>query len=174
MIRDVAPLHDFQDPYGLLCAILQDGTNEWRLELGIDLPVEAVVWQPSPGSYSIGAILLHIIMAEVYWFEKFVLDIPIDPEERKLILWDETDVDEGRWPEPHHQPIIWYYELQNRIRARTLEAIKRWPAAETLKPGHSDEISLRWVLGHVIQHESYHGGQAVLLHELWKRRDATK
>ncbi len=27
---------------------------------------------------------------------------------------------------------------------------------------------LPWVLGHVIQHETYHGGQAVLLSRLWR------
>jgi uncharacterized damage-inducible protein DinB len=31
------------------------------------------------------------------------------------------------------------------------------------------QMSLRWVLGHVIQHEAYHGGQIVMLHDLWKR-----
>jgi uncharacterized damage-inducible protein DinB len=73
---------------------------------------------------------------------------------------------------PHRQPITWYFELQDRIRSRILESIKNLPAAETLKQGHNDAISMRWVFGHVIQHESYHGGQAVLLHDLWKRHQA--
>lgn len=173
MTRDAAPLPGFPEPYGLLCAILQDGSNEWRSELswgGVD--DEAVIWQPYQGSPSIGALVFHMIMAEVYWFERFVLDLPWDPEERKLILVDETDVDEGRWPEPPRQPIQWYFDLHDKVRARTLEAVKRWPEAHAAKEGHGDQITMRWVLGHVIQHESYHGGQAVMLHEMWKRRSA--
>jgi len=37
MTADVKPLPGYQDPYGLLAAILQDGTNEWRMELTPDL-----------------------------------------------------------------------------------------------------------------------------------------
>ena len=45
MLIDAEPLPGYQEPYGLLCAILQDGTNEWRWELDQDLSEDAVVWQ---------------------------------------------------------------------------------------------------------------------------------
>ncbi len=168
MLIDAAPLPGYPEPYDLLCAILQDGTNEWRWELDQDLSEEAVVWQPYPGMHSIGGIILHMINAEVFWFERFALGIPDDPEERKLILSEQIDVDEWNWPEAPRQPIAWYFDLQDRIRARTLESIKRWPAADVARPHHDNrECTLRWVLGHVIQHEAYHGGQAVLLNRLW-------
>ena len=170
MLRDAAPLPGYPEPYGLLCAILQDGTNEWRMELDRNLSEDAVVWQPYPGAHSIGAVILHIAAAEVFWFETFALGLPMDPEERKLTLSDETDVDGGNWPAPPRHPISWYFELQDRLRARTLESIKKWPSPETTKEHHGDQITLRWVFGHVIQHEAYHGGQAVLLQELWKRK----
>ncbi len=168
---DVAPLPGYQEPYGLLCAILQDGTNEWRRELDPELSDEAVVWQPHPGMHSIGGIMLHIILVEVMWIERYGLGLDIDPEERKLLMADETDVDEWTWPTPPHQPIAWYFELHDRIRARILESIKKWPAPETAPEWGED--TMRWVLGHVIQHEAYHGGQAVLLQRLWQLRDAT-
>lgn len=53
-------LRGYQESYGLLCAILQAGTNEWRLELDQELSENAVVWQPNPGMHSIGAIILHM------------------------------------------------------------------------------------------------------------------
>ena len=170
MLIDAKPLPGYQEPYGLLCAILQDGTNEWRWELDQDLSEDAVVWQPYPGAHSIGAIMLHIIAVEVFWFERFALGLPGDSEERKLLMTDETDVDEWRWPEPPRQPISWYFELHDRIRARTLENIKKWPAADFAKDLHGKPRTIRWVLGHVIQHEAYHGGQAVLLNRLWQLR----
>src|SRR5258707_6204052 len=99
MLIDAKPLLGYQDPYGLLCAILQDGTNEWRWELDQDLSEDAVFWQPYPGTHSIGAIILHIAMAEVFWFEKFALDKPWDPEEKKLLMVDDIDVDAWSWRE---------------------------------------------------------------------------
>ena len=171
MLIDAKPLPGYQEPYGLLCAILQDGTNEWRGELARDLSEEALVWQPYPGAHSIGAIILHILDAEVFWFERFALDVPADTEEQKLLMSDETDVDGWQWPVPPRQPLSWYFALQDRIRARTLESIKRWPPADTARDLHGHPRTMRWVLGHVIQHEAYHGGQAVLLSRLWQLRE---
>jgi uncharacterized damage-inducible protein DinB len=71
------------------------------------------------------------------------------------------------------QPLSWYLDLHDRFRARTLEAVKSWPPADTLKDraGEDNQYTPRWVLGHVIQHEAYHGGQIVMLYDLWKNRD---
>ncbi|CAN5727726.1 hypothetical protein BH11ARM2_BH11ARM2_27830 [soil metagenome] len=172
MLIDAEPLPGYPEPYGLLCAILQDGTNEWRLELDPNLSEDAVVWQAYPGGHSIGGLILHMIQAEIFWFERFALGLPDDPEERKLIMAQETDVDEWRWPEPPRHPISWYFALQDRVRARTLESVKRWPPATTAKDLHGHPRTLRWALGHVIQHEAYHGGQAVLLNRLCDQKAA--
>ena len=172
MLIDATPLPGYQEPYGLLCAILQDGTNEWRAELDRNLSDAAVIWQPAPGMHSIGAILLHIIAVEIFWFEKFVLDLPYDAVEMKQLMWDETEVDEWRWPAPHRKPISWYFELHDRVRARTLESIKQWPPADAVRGDEERQRTMRWVFGHVIQHEAYHGGQAVLLNGLWRLQGA--
>jgi len=167
MLSDAAPLPGYPAPYDLLAAILQDGTNEWRWEIDPDLPDEAVVWQPHPGMHSIGACLLHIAEVEVYWFEEFVLGRQTDPEENKLLMSDQIDQDAWKWPNPPKQPFGWYLELHDRIRARTLQGIRDWPPAETLITRGERQATARWVFGHVIQHEAYHGGQAVLLMRLW-------
>lgn len=169
-VRDVEPLPGYQDPYGLLCAILQDATNDWRLELCDEqTPAECVAWRVAPNGQSIGSVMLHLIAVEVFWFEEFALGKEWDKEERQMLLWDETDVDKGIWPDPPHEPLQWYFDLHDRIRTRTLESIKTWPSANSTIERWGRQTSLRWVLGHVIQHESYHGGQIVLLHDLWKR-----
>ena len=43
MLVDAEPLPGYQEPYGLLCAILQDGTNEWRWELDQNLAIARTV-----------------------------------------------------------------------------------------------------------------------------------
>ena len=168
MSFDVKPLEGYQDPYGLLCAILQDGSREWRGELDPDIGLDAVTWRARPGGQSMGAIMLHIIHVEVAWIERFGLGRTLDPEEDRLLLADEIDVDAGVWPDPPNEPLSWYFELHARLRLRTLEAIKSFPPPETLKESRHGQLSMRWVLGHVIEHESYHGGQIVLLYDLWK------
>jgi uncharacterized damage-inducible protein DinB len=174
MLIDAKPLPGYREPYDLLCAILQDGTNEWRWEVDQKLDAEAMVWQPDPGSHSIGGVMLHIIGVEIYWFERVALGLPGNPEERKLLMADEIDVDNWKWPEPPRQPISWYFEWHDRVRARTLEGIKDWPPSETTRDHYGKEVTLRWVFGHVIQHEAYHGGQIVLLNHLWNlNRSAT-
>lgn len=167
-LNDVAPLPGYQEPYGLLCAILQDGTNEWRWELDQDLPAEAMVWQAYPGGHSIGGCILHNVAVEVFWFEEYVLGEKMSAEERKLFQWDETEVDQWKWAVPPNEPLSWYFALMDKYRARTLESIKRWPAPDARIAGYGKERTPRWVFGHVIQHESYHGGQAVLLNRLWQ------
>lgn len=168
MMNDVAPLPGYQEPYGLLAAILQDGTNEWRWELDPKLSEDAIVWQASPGGHSIGGTILHIIAVEIFWFERFALGLQPDAEERKILMADEMDVDEWKWPEPPRKPLSWYFELQDKVRARTLESIRKWPSPETAIDLHGSPRTMRWVFGHVIQHEAYHGWQAVLLSRLWQ------
>ncbi len=168
MTFDPEPLPGYPEPYGLLAAILQDGTREWRWELDPNLSEDAVVWQPYPGTHSIGALMLHIIGTEIWWFERVVLDLPFREEDRDVALAAEIDPDNWKWPAPPRKPLAWYFELHNRIRARTLEGIKSWPPADEMREQNGMKASMRWILGHVIQHESYHGGQAVLLSRLYE------
>jgi uncharacterized damage-inducible protein DinB len=170
MNRDAAPISGYPPPYDLLLAILQDGTSEWREEVWDEVGPDAVTWRATPGGPSIGAIVLHMIAVEVGWLEEFVLQQPRDPLIWQELLIEETDVDEGRWPDPPRKNLQWYYDLQDRYRLRTLEVVKRYPSADTLI-GQERKRTPRWVLGHVIQHEAYHGGQVVMLYDLWKKRD---
>lgn len=147
-----------------------DGTREWRGEMDPDLPVEAIVWQSHENAHSIGSVIMHIISVEVYWFEQFALGEAMSEEEKRLFLWEETDQDKGIWPPPPKEPLQWYFDLHDRVRARTMESVKRWGPPDKAIVRRDNEFTLRWVFGHVVQHESYHGGQAVLLQELWKRR----
>ncbi len=170
MVKDIAPLPDYPEPYGLLCASLQDATADWRAELPADLGPEAVTWRCRPGGQTIGAILLHMMFVELFWIENFVSGREIMADDAVPLMWDKIDVDKGLWPDPPAEPISWYFAMHDRYRARTLEAIKSWPAADTLldREGEPWKYTRRWVLSHVIQHETYHGGQVVMLEDMWR------
>ena len=163
---DIAALPGYSEPYGMLLSILQDGSREWREELEDPAP-ELIVWQPYPKSHSIGGILLHIAEVESYWVEECSLGREIDPVEAKL--YAEIDQYGGSWPTPPLEPIGYYFDLLDKVRARTLESVKAFDSPEAVRERERETVSLRWVLAHVIEHESYHGGQAVLLQEMGKR-----
>ncbi len=169
MTYDVAPLPGYEPQIGLLLASLDDSTREWRENLEKP-PIDAIMWQIAPNGPSIGALLLHLIDCEAGWIEQFCGGKPADPAQDALLMTKEVDQMSGTWPTPHEQPIEWYLDLHDQIRARCKEALKNMADPAHLFKGRENQFSLRWVLAHVIEHDSYTGGQAVLLHETWKRQ----
>jgi len=159
---DVAPLPGYPVEYGLLLSSLQSVTHEGRDELG-EVDPDVICWQPCPNGHSIGGVLLHIAEVEAYWIEEFSLGRIISPEEAKMCMSAQIDQHAGTWPTPHHEPLSFYYELLDRIRARTLESLRQFEPPDTIKQSRWGTMTLRWVLAHVAEHEAYHMGQAVLL-----------
>ena len=172
MDKAIVPLPGYPDPIGLLAAVLQDSTLEWRGELPAELPPEVLTWPIRPDGQSIGAVILHMISAELAWSEGFLLKQPVSDEDKQKLMWDEIDVDESRWPVPPSEPLAWYYNLQDQYRNRTLESIKRWPEPDALVPGPRRKLSPTWVLGHLIQHDAYHGGQLAIIHDQYEKLKA--
>lgn len=161
---DIPPLEGFHPEVGLLLSALKDSTREWREELG-EVDQATVTWQPYEGAPSIATLLLHIAAVESWWLETTALGIEPDPEEVAKFLDDETNQEEHQWPAPPDEPLAYFLDLHDRVRSRVLE---RWrtvtdPERLVSKPTWNAELSLRWMLAHVVEHDSYHGGQAVMI-----------
>ena len=159
---DLTPLPDHDIQIGLLLAMLQDVTREWLSELG-EVSITDITWQPRPNGHSIGAIFLHIIDVEAYWLEEIAAGIERSDEEMETLMSDEIDQYAVQWPKPPAEPLSWYLEQQAAVRQRTLDFV-----GKVNNPLHTgvrgdNQFTLRWLLQHVIAHEAYHGGQAVLL-----------
>lgn len=167
-LYDAAPLERCQPDFGLMAAILQDGTREWREELE-GVTEDAIVWQPFPGGHSIGAVLFHIIEVESYWIETVCMGLPEDEALLKETMADQIKQYEFKWPIPPRKPLSYYFALHDEVRARTLKHIQSLTDPAAVKSRKDYDVTVRWVLGHVIQHEAYHGGQIVLLNEIYKR-----
>lgn len=168
---DIAPLPGFEPSIGLLAASLQDSTREWRGELESP-PIEAIVWQPFAGGHSIGGSFMHMIDCEISWIEDTAAGWDVDPARfKELDPFGPTPAD-GAWTPPPAEPIEWYLAKFDAQRKRTLEALAelREPDAMRYVEAWDMEFSVRWIVSHVVQHDAYHGGQAVLLHEMWKSR----
>lgn len=170
---DVQPLPGYEPEVGILLASLEDSTREWRDELG-DAEEDAIIWQPAPNGHSIGTLLLHIADAESWWIETVASGKERSAEELKLLLSEETNQYAGAWPPAPRMPLESYYEILGRIRSRTLETAKSFtdPAREYKQDEWDSVFTLRWILAHIVQHDSYHGGQAVLLKHLCSRQES--
>ena len=166
IIRDVLPIEACNDEIGLLLGLLEAGTQNMRRELG-EVDEEALLWQPYPNSHSIGAILIHVAACEAGWLHLVAAgqETPLDLEER-MMGGPSIDQYAGLWPAPPRRPLSWYYEQHDEIRTRTIALVR-----ELLNPDEVCSVvwspnrscTVRWILHHVIEHEAYHLGQAVLL-----------
>lgn len=168
MKYDLDLSHGADPTLAALIGTLQDGTREWRESLELP-PVEAVVWQPREGSYSIGGILLHMIDCEGYWLKAFTEGIEPDvqnPANTYNSAMDQYTL--GGWPPPPSQPIEWYFELQDAMRGEIIQRVVTHQQAMKEFSTPRNSFTYQWIVAHIVQHDSYHGGQCVMLHELWK------
>ena len=155
---------------GSFASMLEDSTREWQGELG-EVPVEAIVWQAFPMGYSIGSQLLHIIGVEKWWIHECCGGIPFLSGDREILMTDLTNVDDAVWPTPPSEPIEWYFDMLSKVRKTSIEVLSNITDPErTYKSTRSDnEFTVRWMVAHTIEHDSYHGGQAVMLKTLWEK-----
>ena len=166
---DVLPVPSADVQIGLLRAMLDEGTRDWREELGA-VSDETVLWQPFPGGHSIGALILHIADVEAYWLHQIGAGQARSEEELTRLLSQETQQYEGVWPVPPREPLSWFLAQHDEIRARTRQIVSAWDDPAHVRSREDTEFTRRWLLHHVLTHEAYHGGQAVLLSILHGQR----
>jgi uncharacterized damage-inducible protein DinB len=171
-IEDLLLPDEMHSEIALLFGALQDSTREWRENLG-DVEAAAIAWQPYPSGPSIGGELLHLAAAETYWFSKFVEGNDPDATDPAIRFDNALDQYAGQWPTPPSESLAWYFDVLDHHRELTRQSLIRQPNPISLHPGSETRITLRWIVSHIVQHDSYHGGQAVLLHEMWKRLGPT-
>ncbi len=168
---DVPPIPGADVQMGLLLAMLDDGTNEWREELGT-VSDETVLWQPFPDGHSIGTLILHITDVEAGWLHHVGAGQARPEEELARLLSRETRQYDLTWPQPPARPLSWFLAQHDEIRARTRQIVAAWDDPTLARPRGDTEFTRRWLLHHVLTHEAYHGGQAVLLSVLHGHRQA--
>jgi uncharacterized damage-inducible protein DinB len=164
---DIVPVEGVHPEIGLLLAMLDDVTKKWTNELG-RVSKETIVWQPRPEAHSIGALILHISDVEAFWLHEVGAGQPLTEAHNLLFLSEATQQYAGRWPTPPKRPLSWYMPQHQSIRERTREFVRNLNDPEHVGRYGKREFTLRWLLHHIISHEAYHDGQAVLLASLRK------
>ena len=149
-----------------------------------DLKPADLEWQPARGMNTIGMLLAHLAIVEVWWFK-----IGIGREAKPSV----TDVlgigddDDGMPIQPGAAPIAvlngktvaFYDDLLERARAYTKRLAMPQPQADldaeivrTRDDGTQRMVNMRWVYYHVLEHFAGHYGQILLLKHM--REDAVK
>lgn len=145
-----------------------------------------LAWQPQAGANTIGMLLAHIAISEVFWL--LLANNAWTPAGLKAILGIGVDDDGIPRPTGARAPrnlagrsLTWYRGLQQRARAFTTKTLRAMPPSGMQRVievkranGTVVKVNSRWVLFHVIEHEAGHSGQILLLRHLYRERGARR
>ena len=144
--------------------MLKQSTGEWRGMLGTNVTPAQISHQAYAGAHSIGAVLLHMADSEAIWTMEVLEGGAVPAALKEELLADQTDVWNGKWPVAPSEPLAYYYEKQDRIREHTLRVLAGLTDIDKEVTAWGNTFTIRWILGHMVSHDSQHGGQAILLH----------
>ncbi len=145
-----------------------------------------LAWQPKRGQNTIGMLLAHMAIVEVFWtqvaFERHT------PEALALALG--LGIDDDGMPLPARgappaglrgRPLRWFARLLARARAVSRRAFARLGPRDLerevertrRRDGQRSRVNLRWILYHVLEHQAGHHGQILLLRHQYRDRRRT-
>jgi uncharacterized damage-inducible protein DinB len=122
------------------------------------------------GAHPIGALLLHIGEAEYWWIQCVVAGRTATDEDKLIAHWDVLDDPDSFASKGYSAEYC--LDSIDRIRAMSrdvlsslddnaLDRLYRYESPKAIR-----EVSLRWVLHHLIDHEAQHKGQILMLKRL--------
>jgi uncharacterized damage-inducible protein DinB len=183
--HSIEPLPGFRSrEVALFLAQMDDQSRRLAVDTR-GLEAEGLGWQPAPGMNSIGMLLAHIAVVEVFW-TRLVLENQPMPFESHDVLGIGLD-DDGLPLKPDARPpaglagreLGFFDDLLGRARAHTKrvaatvddqdlerEIAREHPNPETGEARSGRVVTLRWTLYHVLEHEAGHYGQVLLLRHL--------
>jgi uncharacterized damage-inducible protein DinB len=137
-------------------------------------------WQPEPGTNTVGMLLAHIAVAEVYWINVAPAGIPLEPDGDNLILQTlgiRMD-DDGlpMKPDSRHpatlsgKSLAEYLDMLDKMRAATHSTLAGWRDVdlENGYPLRDMLVTRSWTLYHVLEHFAAHFGQILMLKHLMR------
>ena len=179
LTRDIlSALPGFQAPEaGVFFAQLEDQSRRLT-EDTLGLTVDELAWQPQPGMNTIGMLLAHIAVVEVYW----TANVTRTECRCREVLGIEDSDDGMPLPAGGEPPaglkgkgLSYFDDLLARARHNTREKLGPLRPEELddtveVKPrdGVLYRMNRRWILYHMVEHEAGHYGQVNLLRHLYR------
>ena len=137
-------------------------------------------WQPAPGQNTIGMLLAHIAIVEVFWTQVGVRGD--NAHDTRPVIGLAMDDDGMPMPAGAAPPtgldgkgLPYYLELMARARAYAKSAAMPLGDSDldamrsrTRRDGERQEYNVRWVLYHMLEHLAGHYGQILLLRHQYR------
>jgi uncharacterized damage-inducible protein DinB len=170
--REVLSLEPIADvpEVGRWLSSMEDSRRDTLREV-IDVPDEALDWEPDERTNTIGTLLYHVALIEDDWLFVDTLESP-DHAMRRTDLFPHPDRVEGERLSPvtgltlaeHLDRLAIVREiLLEFFRPMSLEDFHR------LRRHERYDVSPAWVLHHLLQHEAEHRSHIVWVREAWRR-----
>ena len=122
------------------------------------------------GVHSIGGLVLHIAEAEWFYMQMVFLGHQLTEEDKAMACWDILD-DVERIARNGYTAEFCLLEAE-RIRNQTRDVLFSCSDKDLdrlithERNGKTTEYNLRWILHHLVDHESQHKGQILMLKRL--------
>jgi uncharacterized damage-inducible protein DinB len=180
--RTIEPLDGFRSrEAGIFLAQLEDQSRRLRETLEGITPDE-LQWQPRPGMNTIGMLLAHLAIVEIWW-AGMALDLESPVTEPVIGIPTEGDgmplAEDGVPPAPLlGKDLAYYQDLLARARAYVRETYGRMLDADlnrTIQRTWEENtriFSVRWILYHTLEHFAGHYGQILLLRHMYRTAHA--
>ncbi len=143
--------------------ILDDLRRQVR-ELIADLPADALNWRPIEGmdehaTNSLAVLAAHIAGAEHFWIGEVIGQRPTTRDRDAEFGTVAADAAE----------LVRRLEV---VAAETAEVLSSLSEADpnSVRVARGREVTVRWVILHVIDHTALHLGHMQITHQLWKNR----
>lgn len=166
---DLLPAEGFTPGIGYFVSGLEDVRVQLR-EAVSSLSEEQVGARAVTGAHPIGALVLHIGEAEWWWIQCNIAGGEMTDDDRRMAHWDVLDDPDGFAAKGYSAQYC--LDAVDGISARTREYLKTLTDEDLdrifsfEKRDKTIEVSLRWTLHHLIDHEAQHKGQILMLKRL--------
>jgi hypothetical protein len=166
-----------QGRIGLFAAQLDDQLARLKKEV-VSLTVEQLEWQQKPGMNTVGMLLAHLSLVEVWWIKIAPNQIEWEPDGKALIQKICGIEDDGLpLPAEGMHPTYLkgfaadkYLAILTKGRRVIHTEMKKWRDKDLDKfyTLGKKQLSRTWTLYHVLEHFSAHFGQILLVKHLMR------
>lgn len=157
----VGPMDDYSPQVGTLVSMLNDMKN--RVERTVkDLTVEELDYLMDDKSNRMGSLIMHLAATEAFYQVYTFEGREFNKEEEAKWAAAMSLGDEAREKYQGHN-VAYYLDAYTEVRNKTMELMKQKDDAWLAKLNASGNMNYHWAWYHVMEHQSSHLGQILLL-----------
>lgn len=164
---------------GLFAAQLDNQLSRLKKDIA-GLSTAQLEWQPRTGVNTVGMLLAHLAVVEIFWINVAVNEMPLDTDGEQFarsVIGIGTNDDglplkpDGAHPESlPGKTLAQYEELLDKARASVHNELHTWHDSdlETIFALRDRRVTRSWTVYHVLEHFASHYGQILMLKHMMR------